>query len=156
MSDNLVDGTRITVHGSRFQPGLAAVAVGLCVRGYTNGLTDCDLNGGARFVDVGRDGALPEVVLTARRRFNDIDCATRQCVIAAAPLPGTEPATVIAANSAQVPVRFAGSVLPTPADTVETARVDGGTRGPSAALWGVTAALLLVAITVALVALRRL
>lgn len=156
-STNLTEGQRITVNGSGFQPGLAAVAVGLCKQGFTNGLKDCDLEGGATFVNISDDGTFPTVTLTARHSFTTIDCTSQQCVIAAAPLPGTEPAGIIAANSAEVPVSFAGSALPAPtlAPTV-AARTDTDIEGPSMALWAVTAALLSVIAVIALADRRRL
>ncbi|MCM6771927.1 neocarzinostatin apoprotein domain-containing protein [Nocardia sp. CDC159] len=157
-STGLTEGQRITVDGSGFRPGLAAVAVGLCREGFTSGLRDCDLDGGATFVNIGGDGTFPTVTLTARPRFNDIDCLRQRCVIAAAPLPGTEPAAVIAANSAAVPVDFAGSTLPAPtaAPTVTATAPATETGGPSIVLWSVTAALLTVFAGVALVDRRRL
>lgn len=156
---SLRDGQRVTVSGSGFQPGLAAVAVGLCKQGYTNGLTDCDLDGGATFVNIAADGTFGTLTLTLRERFKNIDCLTRQCVIAAAPLPGTEPAAVIAANTALTPVVFVGSQLAPPASapTVRTVTAaPAETRGPSTVLWSVTAALLAVVALVAFADRRRL
>ncbi|TCJ97118.1 neocarzinostatin apoprotein domain-containing protein [Nocardia alba] len=149
---------RITVNGSGFQPGLSAVAVGLCKQNFVSGIKDCDLEGGATFVNIGADGTFPTVTLTARARFNAIDCATQQCVIAAAPLPGAEPPAVRAANSAEVAVTFAGSALsprstPVPGSTVATER---DIQGPSIVLWGITAALLLLVAAVTLIGRRRL
>ncbi|MBF6182420.1 neocarzinostatin apoprotein domain-containing protein [Nocardia otitidiscaviarum] len=156
-SSGLTEGQRITVDGSGFRPGLAAVAVGLCTQGFANGLRDCDLEGGATFVNIAADGTIPTVTLTARARFGDIDCTQRQCVIAAAPLPGTEPQSVIDANSAQIPVDFAGSRPPvTPTTTTSATRVDSETAGPSMALWSITAALLSAVALAALAERRRL
>ncbi|MGN2637809.1 neocarzinostatin apoprotein domain-containing protein [Nocardia takedensis] len=144
--DGLTENQRITVRGTGFQPNLAAVAVGLCRQGYTNGLRDCDLEGGATFVNIAADGTFPELTLTARTRFAAIDCATQQCVIAAAPLPGSEPDSVMAANSVTVLVGFAGTpfhggATQTPA-TVIAATED--VSGPSTPLWFATAALLVI------------
>ncbi len=58
-SADLTEGQTITVTGSGFRPGLKSVAVGLCREGYTNGLKDCDLGGGATFVNVDAKGNLP-------------------------------------------------------------------------------------------------
>ncbi|WP_216893102.1 GPS-CTERM domain-containing protein [Nocardia alni] len=154
---DLAEGQRITVNGSEFRPGLAAVAVGLCKKGYTNGLHDCDLDGGASFVNISDDGTFPTVTLTARSHFQDIDCLRQQCVIAAAPLPGTEPPALLTANSAQIAIGFAGSQLPStavaPSATAQQSNTD--TRGPSTTLWSITAALLLIVTAVTLVDRRR-
>ncbi|MFB8005766.1 neocarzinostatin apoprotein domain-containing protein [Nocardia sp. NPDC056000] len=157
-SADLTEGQRITVNGSGFRAGLAAVAVGLCKQGFTNGLKDCDLEGGATFVNISGDGTLPTVTLTARPRFHDIDCTRRQCVIAAAPLPGAEPQAVIAANSAEVAIGFAGSPTPAPTSVPKVAavRTESDTNGPSTLLWGVTAALMLIVAVLALADRRRL
>ncbi|WP_344407276.1 neocarzinostatin apoprotein domain-containing protein, partial [Actinomadura nitritigenes] len=108
-STDLTEGETITVTGSGFSPGLRSVAVGMCREGYTNGLKDCDLGGGATFVNIDAKGDLPEVRLKARPKFNGLDCTTRQCVIGAGPLPGTVPPSVVTANSAIVRVGFKGS-----------------------------------------------
>ncbi|WP_194818178.1 GPS-CTERM domain-containing protein [Nocardia sp. XZ_19_385] len=157
-STGLTDGQRITVNGTGFRPGLASVAVGLCKQGFTSGTRDCDLGGGATFVNVTDEGTLPTVTLTAHPHFNVIDCLRQQCVIAAAPLPGTEPPTIIAANSAEVAVTFTGSRLtaaaapPTAPATADTTDIDG----PSLPLWSATAALLVVVAGFALADRRRL
>ncbi|MFC9437071.1 neocarzinostatin apoprotein domain-containing protein [Nocardia sp. NPDC057030] len=156
---DLTEGQRITVSGRGFRPGLAAVAVGMCEQGFRNGLTDCDLDGGATFVNIGGDGTFGPLTLTAHHRFRDIDCTERQCVIAAAPLPGTEPPAIIAANSAAVSVDFAGSRLPTATTAPpSTAAVGSGadTGGPSTVLWAVTAGLLVLVAGLALADRRRL
>ncbi|MEU8900322.1 neocarzinostatin apoprotein domain-containing protein [Nocardia sp. NPDC048505] len=157
-STELTEGQRITVDGSGFRAGLAAVAVGLCKKGFTSGIKDCDLEGGATFVNISDDGTFPTVTLSARARFRDIDCATRECVIAAAPLPGSEPPAVIAANSAEIPVRFAGSALPAPAavPAASAPAAAGDVSGPSLPLWAATAVLLAVVAAVALADRRRL
>ncbi|MEU7143260.1 neocarzinostatin apoprotein domain-containing protein [Nocardia sp. NPDC046473] len=155
----LVDGQRITVHGSGFRAGLAAVAVGMCKQGFSNGLKDCDLDGGATFVNIGGDGTFGPLTLTVHHQFHNIDCDQQQCVIAAAPLPGTEPPAVIAANSASVSIGFAGSRLPTaapaPAPAVSV-RADTDINGPSTVLWAVTAGLLVLVAGLALADRRRL
>ncbi|MFI6866055.1 neocarzinostatin apoprotein domain-containing protein [Nocardia sp. NPDC050406] len=157
-SSDLTEGQRITVDGSGFRPGLSAVAVGLCKQGFTNGLKDCDLEGGATFVNISDDGGFPTVTITARRSFNAIDCTKQQCVIAAAPLPGTEPDAVIAANSAEIPVTFAGANLPvaTAPATTAAVRSDSDIEGPSTVLWAATAALLSIVAVIALADRRRL
>ncbi|MFB8275932.1 GPS-CTERM domain-containing protein [Nocardia colli] len=155
---DLTDGQRITVQGSGFRAGLAAVAVGMCKQGFSNGLKDCDLDGGATFVNIGGDGTFGPLTLTAHHRFHDIDCTEQQCVIAAAPLPGTEPPATITANSAAVSVIFAGSRLPTTTAPVSTAAVqsEADTEGPSTVLWAVTAGLLVLVAGSALADRRRL
>lgn len=157
-SNDLTEGQRITVSGSGFRAGLAAVAVGMCKQGFTNGLEDCDLDGGATFVNIGGDGTFGPLTLTAHHKFHSIDCAGQQCVIAAAPLPGTEPPAVIAANSASVSVGFAGSGLPAavPAPAPAAVASESDIEGPSTVLWAATAGLLVVVAGVALADRRRL
>ncbi|WP_330180386.1 neocarzinostatin apoprotein domain-containing protein [Nocardia sp. NBC_01503] len=157
-TNELHEGQRVTVAGSGFQPGLAAVAVGLCKLGFTNGLKDCDLEGGATFVNIGSDGGFGTLTLIVRPKFNGIDCVQQQCVIAAAPLPGTEPVAVITANSAAVPVSFAGSRLPavTPVATPTTTTAATDTNGPSTLLWSATAGLLVIVAGMAFADRRRL
>src|SRR5690606_28189452 len=87
----LQGGRRVTVSCIGCRPRLSADAVGLCKHGITNGLTDCGLEGGATFVNIGEDGTFGELTMPARSRFSDVDCAEQQCVIAAGPRPGTEP-----------------------------------------------------------------
>lgn len=159
MATDLAEGQRITVNGRGFQAGLAAVAVGLCKQGFSNGLKDCDLDGGATFVNIGGDGTFGPLTLTAHHRFHDIDCAEQQCVIAAAPLPGTEPPAIIAANSAAVSVVFADSRLPTATTApISAAAVqsEADNEGPSTVLWAVTAGLLVLVAGSALADRRRL
>ncbi|QLY28790.1 neocarzinostatin apoprotein domain-containing protein [Nocardia huaxiensis] len=154
---DLTEGQRIIVNGTGFRAGLAAVAVGICKQGFTNGLRDCDLGGGATFVNIADDGTFPTVTLTAHAHFNDIDCTTQPCVIAAAPLPGSEPQSVIDANSAEVAVGFAGARQPAAAVvTTAAARTDPSANGPSTVLWSATAALLLIVAILALADRRRL
>ncbi|MFD6159840.1 neocarzinostatin apoprotein domain-containing protein [Nocardia sp. NPDC060256] len=155
----LTDGQRVTVSGSGFRAGLAAVAVGMCRQGFSNGLKDCDLDGGATFVNIGADGTFGPLTLVAHHRFHNIDCTERQCVIAAAPLPGTEPPAVIAANSAAVQIVFTGSRLPAagaPAAPVIATRSDTDTEGPSTVLWAATFGLLVFVAGVTFVDRRRL
>lgn len=156
---DLTEGETITVTGSGFRPGLKSVAVGLCREGYTNGLKDCDLGGGATFVNVDAGGRLPEVRLKARATFNGIDCAARQCVIGAAPLPGAVPPAVVASNTAIVRVGFQGSPFKGGAavrtSAAPAATADPGTGGPSALLWTVTAALIVLAGAAVTIVQRR-
>ncbi|MFC5751299.1 neocarzinostatin apoprotein domain-containing protein [Actinomadura rugatobispora] len=148
-STDLSEGDAITVTGSGFRPGLKSVAVGLCREGYTNGLRDCDLGGGATFVNIDAKGAFPTVKLKARVKFNGIDCMARQCVIGAAPLPTTNPPAVVNANTAVVRVGFKGSSFKGGATQAPAAApapsAAPDTGGPSIALWAATAALLILA-----------
>ncbi|MQY26125.1 neocarzinostatin apoprotein domain-containing protein [Nocardia aurantia] len=158
---DLADGQRITVSGSGFQPGLPAVAVGLCRQNYTNGLTDCDLGGGAGFVNIAADGTFKTLTLTLHPRFKEIDCLKQQCEVAAAPLPGTQPVPVITANTAVTPMAFAGATFAPPTTSAATAAGTAASaapeaRGPSVALWSVTAGLLAVVAGAALADRRRL
>lgn len=153
---DLRDNQRVTVSGSGFQPGLPAVAVGLCKQGFTNGLKDCDLGGGATFVNIAADGTFKTLTLTLHPQFEQIDCTRQQCVVAAAPLPGTEPPAVIAANSAVTPMAFAGAHFAPPSPAVPVAAATGtGTRGPSAALWWATAGLLVLVSAITFADRRR-
>jgi hypothetical protein len=148
-SADLSEGDAITVTGSGFRPGLKSVAVGLCREGYTNGLKDCDLAGGATFVNIDAKGAFPAVRLKARAKFNGIDCMARQCVVGAAPLPTTNPPAVVNANTAVVRIGFTGSPFKGGATQAPAAApappAAPGTGGPSIALWAATAALLILA-----------
>ncbi|MEU8344281.1 neocarzinostatin apoprotein domain-containing protein [Spirillospora sp. NPDC048832] len=146
---DLQPGETITVTGTGFRPGLKSVAVGLCREGYTNGLKDCDLGGGATFVNVDARGRLPEVRLTARPRFGGIDCASRQCVIGAGPLPGAVPRAVVDANTAIVRVGFAGSPVKggtaVRTSAAPAASAGPGTGGPSTRLWAAITGLIVLA-----------
>ncbi|MFE9101149.1 neocarzinostatin apoprotein domain-containing protein [Actinomadura geliboluensis] len=158
-SADLTEGETITVTGSGFRPGLKSVAVGLCREGYTNGLKDCDLGGGATFVNIGAGGALPEVELKARAKFNGIDCTSRQCVIGAAPLPGAVPKAVVDANTAIVRVGFTGSPFKggtaVRTSAPPAASAGPGTGGPSTRLWAATTGLLVLAGAVVAAVQRR-
>ncbi|MGX1810551.1 neocarzinostatin apoprotein domain-containing protein [Nocardia sp. NPDC055321] len=152
---DLTEGQRITVDGRGFRPGLAAVAVGLCKQGFTSGIKHCDLEGGATFVNISGDGTFPTVTLTAHQRFHDIDCGTQPCVIAAAPLPGSEPAAVIEANSAQLAVVFQGTRPPAAALPAPATSRDDDVSGPSTPLWTATAVLLALVSAIAIADRRR-
>ncbi|MGC4956007.1 GPS-CTERM domain-containing protein [Actinomadura citrea] len=158
-STDLAEGETIIVTGSGFSPGLKSVAVGMCREGYINGLKDCDLGGGATFVNIDSKGALPEVRLKARPGFKGIDCTARQCVIGAGPLPGTVPPAVVAANSAIVRVGFQGSPFKGGAAVRTSAAPAAGagprTGGPSTPLWAATAGLLVLAGAAVTVVQRR-
>ncbi|NKZ08247.1 hypothetical protein HGB48_31615, partial [Actinomadura latina] len=146
---DLAEGETITVTGSGFRPGLKSVAVGLCREGYTNGLKDCDLGGGATFVNIDAQGRFPEVELRTHAKFSGIDCRTRQCVIGAGPLPGAVPDAVVDANTAIVRVGFKGSPFKGGAAVRTSAKpaasAGPGTGGPSTPLWAATAGLLVLA-----------
>lgn len=150
---NLQEGQEVTVSGTGFRPGLSAVAVGLCKHGFTNGLTDCDLEGGATFVNVGEDGTFAELTLVARSKFSTIDCAEQQCVIAAGPLPGTEPDAIRLPNSVAVLIGFAGTQFAGGVEEPPVAAnpVAEDLSGPSAPLWSATAVLLLIVAVLAVV-----
>ncbi|MFC9971104.1 neocarzinostatin apoprotein domain-containing protein [Spirillospora sp. NPDC127200] len=142
---DLTEGQKITVTGGGFRPGLQSVAVGLCEQGYT-GPADCDLGGGATFVNIDAEGGFPAVTLTARARFGGTDCTRRQCVIGVAPLPGKAPPAIVRANTAIVNVGFRGSPFrggATPAAAAPSAPA-AEQGGPSTALWGVTVAVLVL------------
>ncbi|MFC6879312.1 MULTISPECIES: neocarzinostatin apoprotein domain-containing protein [Actinomadura] len=153
----LVPGQKITVSGGGFRPGLRSVAVGVCRAGYT-GPGDCDLAGGATFVNIDADGRFRTVTLTARPKFGGTDCMARQCVIGVAPLPGKAPPAIVRANTAVVNVGFRGSpfkggaVSPPPA-AQGTAPAEGD--GPPTTLWaGTVGVLVLAGAAIALVQFR--
>jgi hypothetical protein len=158
-STDLTEGEAITVTGSGFRPGLKSVAVGMCREGYTNGLKDCDLGGGATFVNIDAQGGFTEVRLKARPKFGGIDCMTRQCVVGAGPLPGTVPRAVVEANTAIVRVGFQGSAFKggsaVRTSATPAAGAGPGTGGPSTPLWAATAALLVLAGAAVTVVQRR-
>jgi hypothetical protein len=144
---DLTDGQQITVAGTGFRPGLQSVAVGLCREGYTNGLKDCDLGGGATFVNIDAKGRFSGVRLKARAKFHGIDCTARQCVIGVAPLPTSNPPAVVSANTAIVRVGFKGAAIKggaTPSPTATTAGPSADDGGPSTVLWAVTAGAVVV------------
>lgn len=150
---DLTEGQQITVTGAGFRPGLKQVAVGVCREGYTSGPKDCDLDGGAAFVNVDAQGRLPEVKLTVHAKFKGFDCTAQQCVVGVAPLPGSSPDAIVKANTAVVNIGFQGSAIKggavTQATAAPTAADPDHVAGPSTALWSVTLGVLLVAVLVA-------
>ncbi|GAA3203311.1 neocarzinostatin apoprotein domain-containing protein [Actinocorallia longicatena] len=150
----LTEGQKITVTGEGFQPGLKQIAVGMCREGYTNGPDDCDLDGGAAFVNADGNGRIRTVTLTVHAAFKGFDCRKRQCVIGVAPLPGTVPSAVEKANTAVVNVAFEGAefqpATAAPSAAATTAASDpDGVGGPSWPLWLLTAGLLVIVTVVA-------
>ncbi|MFD3869461.1 neocarzinostatin apoprotein domain-containing protein [Streptomyces sp. NPDC058623] len=157
----LTEGQSITVTGQGFHPGLTAVAVGLCKKGYTSN-KDCDLGGGARLVTIGPDGVLPTVTLSVRSQVAGADCRTTACVVGVAPLPSGTPTRLVAANSVRIPVGFAGGSVAGEASGTGTAapavapapRADGW-EGPSDLMWSASSALTVLCLVLAFVRRRR-
>ncbi|MFD3326630.1 neocarzinostatin apoprotein domain-containing protein [Streptomyces sp. NPDC058701] len=158
---DLTEGQRITVSGQGFQAGLTSVAVGLCTKGYTSN-KDCDLGGGARLVTIGPDGVLPTVTLSVRSKVAGADCLTTACVVGVAPLPSGTPPHLIAANSVQIPVGFAGGSVAGDASGTGSGAPAGapaagtdGWEGPSDLMWSVSLALTVLCLVLAFVRGRR-
>lgn len=104
-SSGLKDGDRITVNGSGFKPGLTQIAIGQCIAEVT-GPTDCNLAGGAQFVNADTNGRIPEVALKVAEKFGSFDCTKRQCVIAAQVLPSGNNSEDVAANKTSTRISF--------------------------------------------------
>ncbi|MEV6968218.1 neocarzinostatin apoprotein domain-containing protein [Hamadaea sp. NPDC051192] len=85
-ASGLADGERITVTGSGFTPNIKQIAIGQCIAEVA-GPTDCNLAGGAQFVNADANGKIPSVTLKLSIKFGSFDCTKRQCVIAAQLLP---------------------------------------------------------------------
>lgn len=106
-STGLKDGQKVTVKVSGFEPNLKNIAVGQC-KEVQKGPSDCNLKGGATFRNADANGAIADVTITLAEKFGAIDCTKETCVVAAAPLPTTSPADVVAANTASVKITFGG------------------------------------------------
>ncbi|GIH02428.1 hypothetical protein Rhe02_04950 [Rhizocola hellebori] len=115
-STGLSDGDRITVNGSGFKPGLTQIAIGQCIAEVA-GPTDCNLAGGAQFVNADANGKIPEVTLKLAVKFGNFDCTKRQCVIAAQILPSGNNAEDIAANKTSTRITF-GTATTSPSPTL--------------------------------------
>ncbi|QMW65086.1 LPXTG cell wall anchor domain-containing protein [Mumia sp. ZJ1417] len=104
-SSGLKDGQKVTVKASGFAPNLKNIAVGQC-KEVQKGPSDCNLKGGATFRNADANGAIADVTITLAEKFGSIDCAKETCVVAAAPLPTSSPADVVAANTVSVKLTF--------------------------------------------------
>ena len=126
----LTDKQQVIVNGSGFTPNLKQIAVGQCVAGF-KGPTDCNLSGGAAFVNADGSGKLPTVTLKLAQKFGAFDCTKRECVVAAQILPTSGNADQVEANKVSVTLTFGKKPAqkPAPATPSATPRRAGGTLG---------------------------
>ncbi|MEV0454147.1 neocarzinostatin apoprotein domain-containing protein [Catellatospora methionotrophica] len=128
----LSDGTSITVNGSGFTANLKQIAIGQCIA-EVKGPTDCNLAGGAQFVNADASGKIPSVTLRVAKKFGSFDCTTRQCVIAAQILPSSASDDIVKANATSTKISFGSTGGSSPAP-----RSPGGTlakTGPGDEHW---------------------
>ncbi|GIF26124.1 hypothetical protein BJ973_003394 [Actinoplanes tereljensis] len=111
----LADGESITVYGTGFTASLKSIALGQCIKDPT-GPTDCNLSGGAAFVNADAGGKTKTLTLKLAKTFDDHACGTSGCVIAAQILPSSNSEEIVAANKAQVKITF-GSTTTTKTTT---------------------------------------
>ncbi|MEV6300000.1 neocarzinostatin apoprotein domain-containing protein [Actinoplanes sp. NPDC051861] len=107
-TSGLKDGDTVTVSGSGFTPNLKNIALGQCIKNPQTS-TDCNLAGGAVFVNADSSGKTSKISLKLATTFDDHKCGTNGCVIAAQILPSAAEPAVVAANKAQVPITFTSS-----------------------------------------------
>ncbi len=107
-SSGLSDGSQITVNGSGFTASLKQIAIGQCIA-EVKGPTDCNLAGGAQFVNADASGKIPAVTLRVAKKFGSFDCTKRQCVIAAQILPSSASDDIVKANATSVKISFGTS-----------------------------------------------
>ncbi|MBV1852668.1 neocarzinostatin apoprotein domain-containing protein [Catellatospora tritici] len=112
-SSGLSNGTQITVNGSGFTANLKQIAIGQCIADPV-GPTDCNLAGGAQFVNADGSGKIPAVTLKLAAKFGSFDCTKRQCVVAAQILPSSASDDVVKANRASVKISFGAASSPKP------------------------------------------
>ncbi|MEV4414049.1 neocarzinostatin apoprotein domain-containing protein [Catellatospora sp. NPDC049609] len=118
-SSGLADGASITVNGSGFTAGLKQIAIGQCIA-EVKGPTDCNLAGGAQFVNADASGKIPGVTLRVAKKFGSFDCTKRQCVIAAQILPSSAPDDIVKFNATSVKISFGSSGGATTAPTASS------------------------------------
>ncbi|MBB5873328.1 hypothetical protein F4553_006762 [Allocatelliglobosispora scoriae] len=104
-STGLADGERITVNGSGFTPSITQIAIGQCIAEVA-GPTDCNLAGGAVFVNADATGRIPPTTLKLAVKFGSFDCTKRQCVIAAQLLPSSASDAIVKANKSSKKITF--------------------------------------------------
>ena len=128
----LKDGQTVTITGTGFKPNLASIALGQCVVGY-KGPSDCNTAGGATFRNADASGSVGTFTIVVKEKFGANDCTKTQCVIAAGPLPTTEDAATVSANSVEYKMSFGAAEEEAPATTEpapsETAAVAPQTGG---------------------------
>ncbi|WP_238006572.1 neocarzinostatin apoprotein domain-containing protein [Dactylosporangium sp. AC04546] len=108
----LADGTSVTVNGSGFTPNLKQIAVGQCIENM-KGPTDCNLAGGAQFVNADASGKLPTVTIKLAKKFGTFDCTQRTCVVAAQILPSGNNGGEVEKNKVAVKLSFGEAAAPT-------------------------------------------
>ncbi|WP_144121205.1 neocarzinostatin apoprotein domain-containing protein [Catellatospora sichuanensis] len=113
-SSGLSDGASITVNGSGFTANLKQIAIGQCIA-EVKGPTDCNLAGGAQFVNADASGKIPSVTLRVAKKFGSFDCTKRSCVIAAQILPSSASDAIVKANATSTKISFGGSGGSSPA-----------------------------------------
>ena len=111
----LKDGDRVTVNGSGFSPNMKQIAVGQCKAGM-KGPSDCNLAGGATFVNADASGKIPTVTLSVKEKFGSFDCTRIKCIIGAQILPQAGTPAEVAANTSIVEISFGGAA-PAPTKT---------------------------------------
>ncbi|GGM05923.1 neocarzinostatin apoprotein domain-containing protein [Dactylosporangium sucinum] len=116
----LADGTSVTVNGSGFTPSLKQIAVGQCIENM-KGPTDCNLAGGAQFVNADASGKLPTVTIKLAQKFGSFDCTQRTCVVAAQILPSGNNGDEVEKNKVAVKLSFGAAAAPTSAAPAATA-----------------------------------
>ncbi|MGA3565672.1 neocarzinostatin apoprotein domain-containing protein [Melissospora conviva] len=126
----LKDGDRVTVNGSGFSPNMKQIAVGQCKAGM-KGPSDCNLAGGATFVNADASGKIPTVTLSVKEKFGSFDCTQIKCIIGAQILPAAGTPAEVAANTSIVEISFGGAApapkktTPAPDKTTPTAAGGG-------------------------------
>ncbi|GAA2609399.1 neocarzinostatin apoprotein domain-containing protein [Paractinoplanes durhamensis] len=115
-TSGLTNGQQITVYGTGFTAGLQSIALGQCIKDPA-GPTDCNLSGGAAFVNADAGGKTPTLTLKLATTFSGHTCGTSGCVIAAQILPSTATPEVVEANKAQVAITFSSGGTTTTAPT---------------------------------------
>ncbi|WP_328477638.1 neocarzinostatin apoprotein domain-containing protein [Actinoplanes sp. NBC_00393] len=123
-TSGLKDGDTVTVSGNGFTASLTNIALGQCIKDPATS-TDCNLAGGAVFVNADASGNTAQISLKLATSFGGHDCGTDGCVIAAQILPSAAEPEVVEANKAQVPITFGGGgggpASPTPSKTTSPA-----------------------------------
>jgi hypothetical protein len=132
----LKDGDTVTVSGSGFTANLTNIALGQCIKDPATS-TDCNLAGGAVFVNADASGNTAEISLKLATSFGGHDCGADGCVIAAQILPSAAEPEVVEANKAQVPIAFGGGG----GGPATTSPTPTGTAGPTATSKSATASM---------------
>lgn len=129
----LKSGQSITVYGTGFTKNLSNIALGQCIKNPATS-TDCNLSGGAEFVDSDASGKTRTVTLKLATTFGGHKCGTTGCVIAAQLLPSSNPDSVVKANKVQVAITFTSGTSTTSPTTSSTGAATGTTAADSDSL----------------------